>query len=43
MGATNGYMYRVILQQAVLAPSMGYAIAIGIAFAVVHAARNATR
>ena len=40
MGAANRYIYRVIIEQAVLAASMGYAIAIGIAFAVVHAARN---
>lgn len=31
MGATNGYLYRVILQQALLSAVMGYAIAITIA------------
>ena len=38
MGAANRYIYRVIVEQAVLSAAMGYAFAIVIALAVVHAA-----
>jgi putative ABC transport system permease protein len=40
MGAPNSYIYRVIIEQAVLAASMGYALAIIIAYAVVQGSRN---
>jgi len=40
MGAANRYIYRVIVEQAVLAASMGYAIAIGIAYLVVQGSRS---
>jgi putative ABC transport system permease protein len=38
MGAANRYIYHVIVEQAVLSAAMGYAVAIVIALAVVHAA-----
>lgn len=38
MGATNFYLYRVIIQQALLSAVLGYAIAITIAHFVVNAA-----
>jgi putative ABC transport system permease protein len=40
MGAANRYIYRVIVEQAVLAAAMGYGLAIGIAYMVVRGARN---
>ena len=40
MGAANRYIYRVIVEQAVLSASMGYAVAILVALLVVHAARG---
>jgi putative ABC transport system permease protein len=40
MGATNGYLYKVILQQALLSALMGYAIAIAVAHFVVEGSRS---
>jgi len=40
MGAANRYIYRVIVEQAVLSASMGYAVALVVALFVVSAARN---
>jgi putative ABC transport system permease protein len=40
MGAANRYIYRVIVEQAVLSASMGYAVAIVVALLVVHAAHS---
>jgi putative ABC transport system permease protein len=40
MGAANRYIYRVIIEQAVLAASMGYAVAICIAYVVVQGSRS---
>lgn len=36
MGATNGYLYRVIVQQAVLSAIAGYALGMGVSFFVVR-------
>ncbi len=36
MGATNGYLYRVIIQQAVIAAVAGYALAMAVSAFVVH-------
>ena len=40
MGATNGYLYKVILQQALLSALLGYAIAIVVAHFVVEGSRS---
>jgi len=40
IGATNRYLYRVIVEQAVLSAALGYGVAIVVAMAVVNAARN---
>lgn len=42
MGATNGYIYRVIVRQAAISGLVGYAIAIVIALAVAHASMGGT-
>lgn len=42
MGATNGYLYRVILQQAALSAVAGYGIGIGIALAASRASLAGT-
>ena len=36
MGATNGYIYRVIVKQAVIAAVIGYALGISLSILVVH-------
>lgn len=36
MGATNGYIYRVIMKQAVIAAVIGYALGISLSVVVVH-------
>lgn len=36
MGATNGYIYRVIMKQAVIAALIGYALGISLSILVVH-------
>ena len=36
MGATNGYIYRVIMKQAVIAALIGYALGIVVSLVVVH-------
>jgi putative ABC transport system permease protein len=36
MGATNGYIYRVIMKQAVIAAVIGYALGISLSILVVH-------
>ena len=36
MGATNGYIYRVIMKQAVIAALIGYALGISLSMLVVH-------
>jgi putative ABC transport system permease protein len=35
MGASNGYLYRVIIQQAVISAVTGYALAMGVSHFVV--------
>jgi putative ABC transport system permease protein len=40
MGATNGYIYRIILNQAVVSAIAGYAVAIVIASAVEYSSRG---
>jgi putative ABC transport system permease protein len=40
MGATNGYIYRIILQQAVISAIAGYAVAIVIASMVAYSSRS---
>lgn len=40
MGATNFYIYRVIVEQAVWSATLGYAVAIAIALAVVKTAQH---
>ncbi|MBL8179425.1 MAG: ABC transporter permease [Bryobacterales bacterium] len=40
MGATNGYLYKVILQQALLSAVLGFAIAIVVAHFVVEGSRS---
>ena len=40
MGATNGYLYKVILQQAMLSAVIGYAIAITVSHFVVEGSRS---
>jgi len=40
MGSANRYVYRVIVEQAVLSASMGYAVAIVVAFLVVNASHT---
>lgn len=40
MGATNGYLYRVIVQQALLSAVMGYAIAITVGYFIVQGSRD---
>lgn len=42
MGATNAYLYRVILQQAALSAVVGYGIGIGIALAAASASLQGT-
>ncbi len=42
MGATNGYIYRVIVRQAVISGLVGYALAIAIALAVSRASLAGT-
>jgi len=36
MGATNGYIYRVIMKQAVIAAVLGYALGIALSIFIVH-------
>jgi putative ABC transport system permease protein len=40
MGATNGYIYRVIVQQAVFSAAMGYSVAIVIAWFVARSSET---
>jgi len=40
MGATNGYIYRIILKQAVASAIVGYAVAIAIAIGVEYSSRG---
>ena len=40
MGATNGYIYRIILQQAVLSAVIGYGVGIAVASAAAYSSRN---
>lgn len=40
MGATNGYIYNVIIQQALMSAVLGYSIAIAISWFVTYSARN---
>ena len=40
MGATNRYLYKVIIQQALLSAVMGYVIGIAVSFFVVEASRE---
>lgn len=40
MGATNGYIYKVIIQQAVLSAAMGYSVAIVISWFVAHSSET---
>jgi putative ABC transport system permease protein len=40
MGATNGYIYRIILNQAVVSAIAGYAVAIVIASALEYSSRG---
>ncbi len=42
MGATNGYLYRVIVKQAAVSAVIGYAIAMAVALAVAHASQAGT-
>jgi putative ABC transport system permease protein len=42
MGATNGYLYRVIVEQAVTSAVVGFAIAIVVALATAHASQQGT-
>jgi putative ABC transport system permease protein len=40
MGASNGYIYRVIIQQAVISAALGYTFAMAISIPVVQASRK---
>lgn len=40
MGATNGYIYRVIIKQAVAAALIGYSIGIAVSYGAVYASRD---
>jgi putative ABC transport system permease protein len=40
MGATNGYIYRIILQQAVVSAAIGYTVGIALAIAVEASSRS---
>jgi putative ABC transport system permease protein len=40
MGASNGYIYRVIINQAVISAVIGYVIGMTISFTVIYLARN---
>jgi putative ABC transport system permease protein len=40
MGASNGYIYRVIIKQAMLAATIGYAFGISVSYLVVNASKN---
>lgn len=42
MGATNGYIYRVIIKQATIAGLIGYTLAIGAAALVAHGSQQGT-
>jgi len=42
MGARNRYIYRVIIEQALLSAFMGYAVAITVGLAIVHGNANGT-
>jgi putative ABC transport system permease protein len=42
MGATNAYLYRVIVQQSAISGVLGYAIAIVIAAGVAHGSQSGT-
>ena len=41
IGASNGYLYSVILKQALLSAVVGYAVAMCLSYGVVHLSRNA--
>ena len=40
MGATNGYLYRVIIQQAVASAVVGYVLAMGVSYFVVKGSQS---
>lgn len=40
MGATNGYIYRVIMKQAAIAAVLGYALGIALSIFIVHESRK---
>jgi len=40
MGASNGYLYRVILQQAIISAAAGYALAMGVSYLVVQGSQR---
>jgi putative ABC transport system permease protein len=40
MGASNGYLYRVIIQQAVISAVTGYALAMGVSLLVVQGSQH---
>ncbi|MFN0167393.1 MAG: ABC transporter permease [Bryobacteraceae bacterium] len=42
MGATNAYIFRVIIKQAVASAAMGYGMAMAIALPIVHASANSS-
>jgi putative ABC transport system permease protein len=42
MGATNGYIYRVIIKQAVMSGLIGYGFGIGIALTASHLSQQGT-
>ncbi len=42
MGATNGYIYRVIIRQASMSGVMGYAVGIGLSLFASHASQSGT-
>ena len=40
MGASNGYLYRVIIEQAVISAAVGYVLALGVSYVVVRASSH---
>ena len=36
MGAANSYLYKIIIQQALIAATLGYALALGVGLMVVR-------
>lgn len=42
IGANNGYLYRVILQQAAISAVVGYAVGMSIALTLAHLSRNSS-